>query len=275
MPEGDTIYRAASRLRQVLCRGIVLDARANDRFLAPQALVGAKFAMVEARGKHLLMHLQDGRAVHSHMGMTGSWHIYARGQPWQKPAVRAALAMDVERQTVDAEREAGIDPRTVVCFSPQTLELLTATELRRHRYLQQLGPDLLSGELDEESALSRFRKHHLTAIGEAVMNQTIVCGMGNVYKSETLFLARIDPFAKVASLSDASILQIMQQAQRLMRRNLAGYPRRTRFGGDGGRLFVYGRSGKPCFVCGANIRMRRQGNLGRSTYWCPECQRGE
>ena len=117
MPEGDTIYHAASRLRQVLPGGIVLEARAKDRFLSPEALIGATFVAVEARGKHLLMHLQDGRVVHSHMGMTGSWHIYNRGQPWTKPAGWAALAMDVEHRAADAESEFRIDPRTVVCFS--------------------------------------------------------------------------------------------------------------------------------------------------------------
>lgn len=270
MPEGDTIYRVAFTLRQILPGSTVRNARGKTRYVNPQTLVGATFTEVQSRGKHLLLHLQDGNVIHSHMGMTGSWHIYAPGQPWRKPEQWAALALNLDMTKADP-RDV-ITPRDVVCFSPKTLEILSAVKLRRHRYLQQLGPDLMDESLDHAEVIGRFRRHNLATIGEAVLNQTIVCGIGNVYKSETLFLTRTSPFAKIQDLPDPMIAEIVDQARSLMHKNLTGYPRRTRFGNGGDRLWVYGRRGRSCFVCGQAIQMRRQGDLGRSTYWCPTCQ---
>jgi endonuclease-8 len=130
------------------------------------------------------------------------------------------------------------------------------------------------GELPSDHELiRRFRIHEATPIGEALMNQTIVCGVGNVYKSEVLFICRVNPFTLVGELSDDQLLRLLQRARKLMRRNLEGYPRRTRFASDGRRQWVYGRRNDPCLVCGGRIQMRRQGDLGRSTFWCPTCQR--
>jgi len=266
MPEGDTIYRRAERLRTVvLPNAVILEATDNGRFFDASQLVDAVFESVEARGKHLLMHFADGRVIHSHMGMTGSWHVYQKGEPWRKSPRWAALTMLVRGEDSPTEL-------VVVCFSPKTLELLTPTQLRRHRHLQRLGPDLMLDDFDGQKILQRFRVHNITPIGEAVMNQTIVCGIGNVYKSETLFLTCTNPFVRVADLSDEQTLAIAKTAQELMQKNTVGYPRQTRLSGDGERLWVYGRSGKSCFRCDSSIEMRRQGDLGRSTYWCPGCQ---
>jgi endonuclease-8 len=130
----------------------------------------------------------------------------------------------------------------------------------------------LSGSVDDQEVLRRFRVFDGSPIGEALMNQTIVSGIGNVYKSEILFLNRVSPFATVATLTDERILALIARASELMARNVSGYRRQTRFGRDGGRLWVYGRHGKPCYECGEHIRIRRQGDLGRTTYWCPVCQ---
>ncbi|MCH5373990.1 MAG: formamidopyrimidine DNA glycosylase, partial [Planctomycetes bacterium] len=159
-----------------------------------------------------------------------------------------------------------------VCFFPKTLELLSETRLRRHPYLSRLGPDLLAETSDDDEILRRFRLHQRRAIGEAVMDQTIVCGIGNVYKSEVLFLCHLDPFLPVHHFSDDQLRGLIHRSRQLMSKNLQGYPRRTRFGLDGNRVWVYGRAGKPCLVCGARIQIRRQGDLGRTTYWCPTCQ---
>jgi endonuclease-8 len=259
MPEGDTIYRAAATLRPALEGGEISAARLRDRQFEPERLVGATVASVEARGKHLLMHLSIGGAIHSHMGMTGSWHIYRTGEPWRKPAHYASLELDINNLAV-------------ICFSPKLLELLSADQLRRHEHLRKLGPDLLASEFDVPDAVARFRARNLLPLGEAVMNQTIVSGIGNVYKSDLLFLMGFDPFAPIANFSDAELAAMIEKARKLMRRNLAGGPRQTRFQGDGRRLWAYGRSGEACYKCGAVIQLRRQGEAGRTTCWCPACQ---
>jgi endonuclease-8 len=259
MPEGDTIYRAATRLRPVLVGQVVQRAESRDLQSAVSSLVGTKITAVEARGKHLLFHFDDGRALHSHMGMTGSWHIYRPQESWLKPAARAAVVLECPRHVV-------------VCFSPKTLELLSSAGLRRHEYLQRLGPDLLGGAIDEAEVLSRFRVHNATTIGEAILNQTIVSGIGNVYKSEVLFVLHLHPLTRVSQLTDQEILELITKSRELMQHNLEGRPRTTRHALDGRRFFVYGRSGQPCFLCSTPIQIIRQGDLGRSTYFCPNCQ---
>jgi endonuclease-8 len=284
MPEGDTIFRTAVRLRPVLQQRRIASATALDPALDAASLAERTVTSIEARGKHLLMHLDDERTIHSHLGMHGSWHVYAAGEAWQKSPRLAGLALHTAPITPGSSDAASADTArreppshqhqgVCVCFNPKVLELLTATGLRRHPHLGRLGPDLLAGELDEREVVRRFRTHNPTPIGQAVMNQTIVCGIGNVYKSEVLFLTRINPFVPVAELSDEDILRLVHTAQDWMRKNVAGgYPRRTRFGLDGARVWVYGRSNRTCFVCGQRIRLRRQGDLGRTTFWCPGCQ---
>lgn len=259
MPEGDTIYRTATRLCAVLDGQPVLSATAGEVPWDPAPLVGCCVSAVEARGKHLLIHFGDGPILHSHMGMTGSWHIYRPEQTWHKPASRAALILHTGSVAC-------------ACFYPKILELLTIAAFRNHQHLAKLGPDLLTEQFDEEVALKRFRSGNRLPIGEAIMNQTIVCGVGNIYKSEVLFLERLNPFQRTDQLLDREILQLMRVTRQLMRRNRTGFPRRTRFGRDGQRLWVYGRSGHPCLECGGSIQMRRQGMLGRTTYWCADCQ---
>jgi endonuclease-8 len=264
VPEGDTIFRAAATLRRALLQQIVTAARNRVDAPALDQLVGSQIVNIEARGKHLLIHFASTLALHSHMGMTGAWHVYRPGQSWYKPERQAAVMLQTAHTTC-------------VCFSPKTIELLTAAELRRHRYLGRLGPDLLAVDLERDERLwnkieQRFRVANNRPIGTAIMDQTIVCGVGNVYKSEVLFQCRIDPFARVSTLDTATLRAMLSTAQKLMARNLSGLPRKTRFGADGVRLWVYGRHGEHCLVCGETIQMRRQGDLGRSTYWCPECQ---
>ncbi len=259
MPEGDTIWRTAVNLRAAIQDRPVMEAESREHGLSVDSLTGRHVTNTEARGKHLLMHFNHQQVLHSHMGMTGSWHLYPPNEPWKKPARRAAVCLRFE-------------DIVAVCFSPKTLELLSRTALRRHRYLSRLGPDILGGSYDQNEILRRFRIHHRVPIGEALLNQTILCGIGNVYKSEVLFVERISPFVPVAQLEDQTLSQIIVTARELMRKNLEGYPRRTRFGGASHRQWVYNRSGQPCFQCGTPLKMRRQGDMGRSTYWCEVCQ---
>ena len=268
MPEGDTIYTAAGKLRPALVGRTIVAASGSRRFLDSRRLINRTVEKVQAQGKHLLFHLSRELVVHSHMGMTGAWHIYAAGQPWFKPMRQAALTLRTDLE------------RTVVCFTPKQLEIVSATELRRDAWMCRLGPDLLDQEFHaahEHDIVRRFRILNNWAIGEAILSQSVVCGIGNVYKSEVLFLQQIDPFSRVCEISDERLRSLIRLARRLMRRNLEGRPRRTRFGmnGTGGpRMWVYGRSHESCLKCETTIQMRRQGDLGRSTYYCPRCQRG-
>lgn len=260
MPEGDTIHRAATRLRNVL-DGQAIE-RAESRWLgatAAESLRGRVINSVEARGKHLLITLDDNRVIHSHMGMTGSWHIYRPAETWQKPRQRAAISLDCPQVCV-------------VCFTPKLLEILSAAALRRNDYLNRLGPDLLAERSPDEGVLARFRQCNNVPIGQAVLNQTIVSGIGNVYKSELLFHFRIHPQTLVSDLMDEQILGLTAKASEMMAKNLSGRPRTTRYALGGGRFYVYGRSGEPCYTCGTPIALIRQGDAGRTTYFCPHCQ---
>jgi endonuclease-8 len=259
MPEGDTIFRTAATLRRAIEGGRIerADSRNGDIDCGP--LAGNTLAAVEARGKHLLMHLESRHALHSHMGMDGSWHLYYPDQPWRKSPKSAALVLRINK--LDA-----------VCFLPKLLELLTADQLRTHRYLRKLGPDLLARDFDMPAAVRRFRVHDAVPLGEAVMNQTIACGVGNVYKSDVLFLLGFDPLAPVGAYADDELARLLAKARALLRANLTGAPRKTRFRGDGRRLWAYGRAGEPCFKCGDPIQITRQGDQGRTTFWCLQCQ---
>jgi endonuclease-8 len=252
MPEGDTIHRAAATLSKAIAGRRVLRAEPETM----SALVDRTVDAVEARGKHLLVRFDDGHTLHTHMRMDGSWHIYRPGERWWRGAHRAVAVLETEAWVA-------------VCFDAPIVELLPPGE--EPALVQRLGPDLLDPSVDLDEAIARMRTLASMSIGEAVMRQDAVAGIGNVYKSEVLFLRRVDPFAALDTLDDAALLAILREAQRLLRRNLSTRRRTTRERADG-RLWVYGRSGQPCFACGTRIRMRRQGELARSTYYCPRCQ---
>ena len=289
MPEGDTLYKTAAALHHVLAGRRLHSCVSELAAVDDWQLRGRTVERVEARGKNLLIHcaalesaalesaalesaalepLARGGsepqhqpvAVWSHMGMTGSWHIYRPGERWQKPSHAAALVLCT-------------DQRVVPCFSPAGLELLGPRGLLRHRVLAQLGPDLLDAQADLDEAAARLHALGEMELGAALLRQSAVAGIGNVYKSELLFAARRDPFVPVASLTQPELRSLLERCRKLMQLNLriAG-PRRTRSHRAGERLWVYERSGRPCRVCGTIIRMRRQGPLARSTYFCPRCQ---
>ena len=259
MPEGDTILRAARALDRSLRGKRLTSFESRLPRLAGADLSGRSVEAVEARGKNLLVRFDDGRALLTHMRMTGSWHLYRPNERWKKPArlARAVLA------TEDA---------VAVCFSAPVVELLSARQLARHASLRRLGPDVLSEHFDSAEAVRRISLSGERAIGDALLLQSALAGIGNIYKSETLFLCGVDPFSPAASLSEKDLARVVTRARELMSANLDGTPRRTRRTLEGATYWVYGRSGKPCWRCGARIRMRRQGTAGRSTYWCPGCQ---
>lgn len=259
MPEGDTLYRAAHTLRLALKDRVVTGYRSPLPEFKDANLVGRIVTDVEARGKNLLIHFDDGRAIYSHLRMEGSWHIYKPGVSWRKPERQAKVVLET-------------DEYIAICFNAPTVELLTETGIKRHRVLSKLGSDLLKEEFSWDETLKRLREQQDKPIGEALMRQNILAGIGNVYKSEVLFLCNADPFRAVAEYADHDLKVIVQKARELMHQNLQGKPRTTRHSLDGGRMWVYGRSGRPCRKCGTFIKMRRQGLEARSTYWCPQCQ---
>jgi endonuclease-8 len=273
VPEGDTIYRAARTLDRALSGDVVtrfesvfpaLTRIDDDHPLARRTIEG-----VSASGKHVLMRFSGDLVLRTHMRMNGSWHIYRPGERWQRPR------RDMRVVVATARFEA-------VGFNIPVAEFLNARGMRRQEDLRKMGPDLLGDECDETEAIRRFRERPTAAIADALINQRVIAGAGNVYKSEVLFLCRVDPFACVHDVSDEQLHEIIGTARKLLRVNVTdpqggivtyrGYRRTTRRSDPAERLYVYGRARKPCRRCGSPIRVRAQGPNARLTYWCPTCQ---
>jgi endonuclease-8 len=269
VPEGDTLQRIARTLGAVLQGHAIERASCTIARIDASPLVGHRIARIEARGKHLLIHFDDGRAIHTHLRMTGSWHLYHPGDPWKKPTFAANLVLE----TADA---------VAVCFSAPVVRLLSASELRADPWLSSIGPDIANQEFDAALARHNLRSLDTRPIGEALLTQNALAGIGNVYKSEVLFLRGVDPFALVATYDDATLDSVIAEGARLIQANLAPSttrpgsfrhgPRTTRIANSGDRLWVYGRAWKDCYACGTRIEMAYQGTLRRSTYHCPTCQ---
>jgi endonuclease-8 len=238
---------------------VLTAARSSVAAVERARLSGRRVARVEARGKNLLIHFDDGRALYTHMRMTGSWHVYRHGERWQKPERLARVVLETAAFVT-------------VVFSAPVVEMLSGRELARHPALGRLGPDVLSPDFDLEEACRRMRAVPAETLAEALLRQAAVAGIGNIYKSETLFVCRADPFALVGGSDDRLLRRLLASARQLMSRNLESGPRRTRNSLSGERVWVYGRRGRPCRRCGHTIRMRRHGAGLRSTYWCPACQ---
>lgn len=211
-----------------------------------------------SRGKHLLIRFSGGITLHSHMRMTGTWRVVGPREPWRRrlPASRIRVVLE----TRDA---------VAVCLSAPVVELLNDRDLRRHPVLTSLGPDLCDPEPDLDEALQRMAGVVQTLpVGEVLLDQRVAAGIGNVYRSEVLWLCEVDPSARVGDLSQTARRELLRTAHRQLRRNLGPGPRRTVPSG----LAVYERAGLPCLRCGTHIRVRRSSELGRSTWWCPDCQ---
>jgi endonuclease VIII len=273
LPEGDTIFRAARTLSRALAGHEVVRFEsvfpALTRVHEDHPLTGRTIESVSAAGKHLLMRFSGGLVLRTHMRMNGSWHIYRRGESWQRP--RRDMRIVVATEAFEA-----------VGFNVPVAEFLDPESLRRQQDLRLMGPDLLGDSFDEDEALRRFRARGTAEIGVAILNQRIVAGAGNVYKSEVLFICAVNPFTPVAALDDERLRQILGTAQKYMRANVTdprggivtytGYRRTTRRADPAERLYVYGRARQPCRKCGTPIRLKAQGPDARLTYWCPTCQ---
>jgi endonuclease VIII len=265
MPEGDTIFRTADVLRAALVGRRITAARAQPRpglRRVPDlsVLVGATVTGVEPRGKHLLIGFDNGLTVRSHLRMSGSWHRYRPGEAWKRPARQASAILET------AESVA-------VAFNTPVVELLSPGGLRRSRPLNELGPDLLGRTFDADEAVRRLRERNGDELGNALLDQRSVAGVGNVYKSEIAFLERLDPWAPIGSFDDGELRAALRTARRLLQSNVRGGARVTTDSGARGEgLWVYGRGGRPCRRCGTLVRQDRQGESARLTFWCTRCQ---
>jgi endonuclease-8 len=253
MAEGDTILRAARRLEGAL-GGQALAVRApggRGQAAGIERLDGRRLEQVEARGKHLLLHF-DGLVLHSHLGMNGAWHVYRRGAAWRKPAGAAWATLSGE------ESEA-------VQFGGPTLRVLSESQLRRDPILSRLGPDVLAPDFDPAAAAERLRASPDRELGEALLDQRLLAGVGNIFKSEACFAARTDPWRRLGEFTDDELRATLEAARRLMLESVAkGRP----------PVAVYRRAGRPCPACGTSLVARGQGDANRRTYWCPSCQAG-
>jgi endonuclease-8 len=257
MPEGDTIHHAARRIGAALVGREILEIEtphprhALDRWA--ERLGGRAVRSVDARGKHLFVRFEGDLSLHSHLRMTGHWGVYRRGRRWGRSPRRAWLVMRT------AEHE-------VVEFDGPVLELLTDSRTRFDPRIAALGPDVVADDFDERALLRRLRDDDPTrGIGDALLDQRNLAGIGNVWKSEGCFLARIDPWRRVGELSDEEVLAPVRAVRPLMREA-------ARSGSHTRDVAVHERVGLPCPRCGTTVRARGQGDDNRTTYWCPRCQ---
>jgi endonuclease-8 len=273
MPEGDTIFRAARTLNRALAGKVVTRFETQLPQLArvdyDTPLTGRSIEKVDAAGKWMRMYFSGDLILLTHMLMSGSWHIYRPGESWQQPGIRMRVAI----YTADF---------VAVAFQVPIAEFHNAASLARHRSAG-LGPDVLSPDFDQDAAIAQLESHPDLELGVALLRQSVIAGLGNVFKSEVCFASRINPFRLVGSLSRKEISTLVSTAQRFMRANVTdsagdkivtytGMRRTTRRADPSERLWVYHRRGEPCRLCGTAVEARKQGVEARTTFWCPHCQ---
>jgi endonuclease VIII len=261
MPEGDTLFRAAAGLRPHLVGRPVTGARARRPGPQIERVVGSTVAAVESQGKNLLIRFSNGLELRTHLRMNGSWHRYRPGERWRRAEARARVVLEVPGAVA-------------VCFDAPVAELFETRAEGLHPSLSKLGPDLLDPAFGEDhvaEALRRVRDPGRAAmsISEALLDQRALAGIGNIWRNETLFAERVDPFVTVANLDDATLERLVRRAHELLRASAAMPPGR-------GPMRIYGRAGRPCPRCGTLVRSGpTSGELPRTTYWCPRCQQSE
>jgi endonuclease-8 len=274
MPEGDTIHRAADTLQRAIGGQVVTRFESVlpklTRADADAPIRGRTVERVEARGKHLLIWFSGDLVLRTHMRMNGSWHIYRPGERWQRP--HRDMRIVIETPAMHA-----------VAFTVPVAEFVTSRDLANHDIVAELGPDPLSDTFSAEQAIERMHAHGDIEIADVLLDQSVIAGIGNVFKSEVLFGARVNPFVPVSQLTREQLAEIVAVATRFMRANVvsgvasgvsrtASMRRTTGRADPSARLWVYGRGGQPCRRCGTAISRQKQGPYARSTYWCPKCQ---
>jgi endonuclease-8 len=272
MPEGDSIFRTARTLHQALAGRSVTRFESMipglNRINEDHPIAGRRIQAVTARGKHLLMEFSGDLVLHTHMRMNGSWHLYKHGEKWQRPHRDMRVLVETES-------------RVAVGFNIPVAEFLTERELSRHPVLRALGPDLLDSGFDPNEVLRRMTSRPGDTVANILLDQRVMAGVGNVFRSEILFLARVQPFTSVGDLSERQRQGVIDQARTLLAANVLTRSqtlgptvgrRTTRRMDPTASLWVYGRGGRPCRKCGTPIRVRKIGVDARPIYWCPTCQ---
>ncbi len=282
MPEGDTIYRSARAMQRAIggkvCTGFETGlaplARVNDE----TPVAGRMVEKVESRGKWLLVYFSGDLILVTHMLMSGSWHLYRAGEKWW-------MGRDRMRAVIRAGE--GDAAWQAVAFNVPVAEFHTARSLERYTQIPKLGVDLLGGEYTVDAGVARLKaygaEHPEAEIAVVLLNQRVLAGLGNVYKSEVAFAAGVNPFRAMATMTDRELETMAEVSGKWLKVNVldgagdgivtySGNRRTTGSSDRSERLWVYGRQGQECRRCGALVEMRKQGEQARSTYWCPGCQ---
>lgn len=274
MPEGDTIFRAARTLKRALAGHLITRFETQlpqlQRVHDDTPITGRTVEDVASHGKWITIHLSGDLILLTHMLMSGSWHVYRPGERWQ-------------RSRYDMRIVLATDKFEAVAFKVPVAEFHTAASLAKRPGFSQLGPDVLATNFDEQQAIANLRANPGMEIADALLSQRVLAGIGNVFKSEVCFASRVNPFRKVASLSDDELATLLTTARKFLKANVvdgaadrivtySGMRRTTRRANPEESLWVYGRGGRPCRRCGTPIEMRKQGLDARVTFWCPNCQ---
>lgn len=275
MPEGDSIFRAARTLHRVLAGQVVTrfeTAYAHlDRVNVDAPIAGRTVEKCESAGKHLLMFFSGDLILRTHMRMSGSWHIYRHDERWW----RGPQAMRVRIDTADW---------VAVAFNVPVAEFVTSKQLESSDPVAKLGPDLLGAEFDHAEAIRRIIASGARPIATTLLDQRIVAGIGNIYKSEVLFMSGVHPDIPSSAIPVATLERMMDIARGLLKDNVVdgSSPRIQTYRNlrqsnpatdHDDSLWVYGRQDKPCRKCGTPIEMKKMGIEARSSYWCPGCQK--
>jgi endonuclease-8 len=262
MPEGDTIHRAARTLHAALAGRTILRFESVFPQLARVEMTGRTVERVDAAGKNLLVHFSGDLHLRTHMRMNGSWHLYKPGERWRKRFSDMRIILET-------------DAWVAVAFNVPVAEMHDSRSLERQDDLLNIGPDFLGETFDQEEAVRRIRARPDEEIADVLLNQRVVSGIGNEYKSELLFMSRVSPFAKVRDLTDEQLDTILKLSRKVMLANIhkRSPARITTFSLDPSqKQYVYSRGRKPCRRCGTPIEYAKQGKDARGTYWCPKCQ---
>ena len=260
MPEGDVLFAAAAKLRDVLNGREIIRVSGSHPGVRPNGrrLQGHTVSAVESIGKHLLVHFDHGWTVRTHLGMPGVWHVYRHGERWRRTPGKARLVLETEAHVA-------------VCFSAPTVEVGPTSRVRTS--INHLGPDLMGEHVDWDEIGRRAERSDAPTVADLLLDQSVMAGIGNVFKSEVLFAERVHPDTPTGRLGADVVAALAHRGRRLLLPN--GQPRARTTTGErrpGRRTWVYGRAGRPCRRCGTAIRTATHGELDRITYWCPTCQ---